>query len=226
MDLTALANRFIESNTLSQESVGTFKEDTVETGYRFYHVIQRTYCGRNLFTPSSAAYYHNNVFKQCPQHHVTPICAVVMPSHTHEIFYCDDVRDISSVRKAACRASTVQIKADLRSKDYSVPSRIFDRKPGYVAIKNRRQLLITLKYIKDNDQYLQTKNSKAPYSCFEYWEKDFFRHYCLEMLESLFGITKAELIELLRKDKSEVLKFADRFNTEKYKKEDYSIFRI
>lgn len=208
MDINQIAKSYIDTNRLATESAGTFRKGDVDRSYRFYHVIQQTYNGRRFFTSPVAAYYHSCIVNQCPAHNVVLLCQVVMPTHTHEIFYTEDMMNISRMRANACRATTMIVKKELRAKGYSIPERVFQRFPGYVPIRSGAQMLYTLKYIRDNDLYLKAADAFAPYSCFKYWEKGYFKGYCMDMLEEVIGIKTPELLALIGQDKKEVKRIA------------------
>lgn len=225
MDIMKITETFLRQNQMSQEKVGTFKNGKIEKDFKFYHVVQQTYNNRNLLTSSVATYYHKILSRQCLENNVIMICSVVMPTHTHEILYADDIDSISKARGVACRSATFAAKRELKEKGYSVPDRIVEKYPGYIPIKDRCQLLITLKYIADNDAYMRNDGLKAPYSCFSYWKKGYYKSYCVEVLESLFETDMKALISLLESDRKDVIRFADQFNNPEYAIKDEKIFR-
>lgn len=221
---------FISTQEEKNENVGTFKNGKINHEYCFQHVIQQTYNRKKLFYTSSAAFYENKIKSLCAEYGVVLICQVVMPTHIHEIYYVEDIRQLSRMRAVACRSTSAYIKKEFKEKGYEVPSVVFEKRPGYVAIRNRRQLLITMKYIRDNDLYLQkmTENGKpckAPYSCFEHWRHGHVKFFFTEGLSSLFGLSLQELIDLLDSDMSKVMEFADRFKSKEYLKQDEQIFK-
>ncbi len=223
MDIDFLARRFTEYNLGTAEKVGTFRIGNVNTKCRFMHVIQRTTNSRILL-PQHANKYINTIASGCGRYGVVPICSIVMPTHTHDIMYADNVLDISRLRSVACRVISQTYRSENRSRGFTVPDHLMERHPRYVAIENRSQLLITMKYVKENDKYLRDDGSRSPYSCFEKWEKNYFKPFCLEIPESLFEITREDLVELLQKPKEEVTKFAERFRHGRYPEEDRLIF--
>jgi len=225
MDIKNITDTFLRSNQLSQENMGTFKNGTVEHGFRFYHVIQQTYNNRRLLSPSVATYYHNILARQCTANNVIMLCSVVMPTHTHEILYTDDVDSISKARAVACRSVTCVAKKEMKEKGYAVPLRILERFPGYIPIKDRRQLLVTLKYIADNDLYLRKDGLSAPYSCFTFWRKNYFKSYCIEVLESLFEMDITKIMNILDSERKDVIRFAENYNRPEYLEKDKVIFR-
>ncbi len=223
MDIDFLARKYLEFNLGTTENVGTFKIGNVKTNCRFMHVIQRTTNNRVLL-PHHASKYINSISSGCGRFEVVPICSVVMPTHTHDIMYSDNIMNISKLRSVACRVISQSYRSDNRIKGFSVPDHLMERHPRYVAIENRCQLLVSMKYIKDNDLYMREAGNRSPYSCFDKWEKNYFKPFCLEIPESLFEVSRDDLVELLQKPKSEVIKFAEKFKTGKYPEEDRVIF--
>lgn len=221
---------YTRNQSEKRDTVGTFKNGKIRSEYIFQHVIQQTYNRKKLFYPSGASYYENQIKKLCPEYDVVLVCQVVMPNHIHEIFIAKDIKKLSEMRAIACRTTSRFMKKELKEKGFEVPSRIFAPDPGYVAITDRPQLLRTMKYIRDNDVYLQKtpengKQNKAPYSCFEHWKLGHYKYYFVKGLEALFGITAKELVELLDSDVESVRLFAERFETAEYRKKDEAIFR-
>lgn len=214
-----------------QETFGTFRNGKICPEYIFQHVVQQTYNRKKLFYPGGAAFYENKIKSLCPEYDAVLVCQVVMPTHTHEIFITKDIRKLSAMRGIACRATTRYIKNEFREKGYEIPSKVFAPYPGYVAIRNRSQLLGTMKYIRDNDDFLQktTENGKpckAPYSCFEHWRHGHYKPFFVQGLETLFGLKPEELVELLDSDGENVRNFAKQFETRESLRQDEKIFRI
>lgn len=225
-----LFSDFISVQKERKETVGTFKNGKVCPEYTFQHVIQRTYNRKKLFFPSGAAYYENIIKTLCPEYDCILICQVVMPTHIHEIYYTRDIKKLSVMRNVACTNTSRFIRREFRELKYEVPVKVFERNPGYVPIRDRRQLLKTVKYVKDNDLYLRNtivngKPCKAPYSCFEHWEHGHFKPFYVEGLCKLYGISVRELLDLLNSSTEEVNRFAERFNEREFLKADERIFR-
>lgn len=223
MDIDCLARRYTEKNLGTIQNVGTFRNGNIKTNCRFMHIIQRTANSRAIL-PQYAGKYINVISSCCSKYDVVPICSVVMPSHTHDIMYSDSVYNISKLRSNACRVISQSYRTDSKNRGFLVPDHLMERSPRYVAIENRAQLLQTMKYIKDNDLYLRNDGNRSPYSCFDKWEKNYFKPFCLEIPESLFEISREELVALLQKPKDEVARFAERFLKAKYLEEDKIIF--
>jgi len=224
MQISQLADSFLRKNTLSSGNVGNFKSGTIDRNWRFYHVVQRTYNSRNLLTPAVGTFYNNSLNRQCVEKGVVLLCNVAMPTHTHEVFFTEDVELISEARRIAHRGLSAAIRNELKSKGYSVPKRVFDLNPGYIAIKNRIQLLNTLKYIWENDQSLLRDNQRPAYSCFYHWEKDNCKSQCVEIFEVLFDTSIKTLMNVFNEGNRSYREFANRFKQKKYLEEDRIIF--
>lgn len=224
MHISQIAESFLQKNILSSSHVGTFKKGTVDRNWRFYHVIQRTYNSRILLTPSVGTFYHNSLQRQCIENKVVLLCNLAMPTHTHELFFTEDVEWISEARRVAHRSLSAAIRNDLKSKGYSIPKRVFDLNPGYVAIQNRIQLFIILKYIWDNDRSLIKDNQRPAYSCFYQWEKENYKSQCVEIFEILFNTDIKSIISIFNKGSKAVMEFTERFKQEKYVEDDKIVF--
>lgn len=199
----------------SRDKICTFRKGNIDFSCCFQHVIQRTYLDKELLIGDIAWYYHDQIVGRCQNYGVLPICQVVMPSHIHELYFCRNVVDISRMRSIACRNTTVFAKKQQRENGFKkVITRLFEREPGFVPIKDACQILTVLKYIRDNDLYLKAVGKKAPYSSFERWEtKDYYKPFALDGLEPILGISVNELKQLLLQDKEKVYKVARSLKT-------------
>lgn len=224
MHISEIAESFLQKKSLSSGNVGSFRTGTVDRNWRFYHVVQRTYNSRNLFTSSIGTFYHNSLEKQCVKNKVVLLCDVAMPTHTHELFFSEDVNWISEARRVAHRGISVVIRNDLKSKGYSVPKRVFDTNPGYVAIHDRIQLFNTLKYIWDNDQSLSKDNQRPAYSCFYQWEKENYKSQCVEIFEVIFDADIKTILKVFKGGSKAIRDFTERFTDEKFVEQDKIIF--
>ena len=214
----------LDSSLSTFENVGTFRNNRIDRTCKFQHVIQRAYRRENLLVGDVPWYYRSLIESNCPAYRVLPICQVIMPNHVHEIYYTDNIDNISELRRIACCHSTVMMRKYRKKQNYSDIEHLFEPDPGYVAIKDSKQLLTTLKYIRDNDLFLKEKGDKAPYSCFEYWEKGYFKPYAVDSVSKLFDLTPEKLTELLSMSKDKVLEFADKYFTEEIQNRDRTIF--
>jgi len=216
--------KIIESQSIKLENVGTFKKGNIDFNCRFFHVIQRTYRRYQLFNNDIAWYYHSFIESECPKYGVVPICQVIMPTHVHEIYYADDVRNISKMRAVACGQTTLYVKRKRKAEKQTSVVRLFDRCPRYVPVVDREQLLITMKYLYDNDSYLKKEGRIVPYSCFYYWEKQRYKPFAVETVSDLFGIKPENLMDLMKGDKDSVIRFASLFSSEKIREDDRRLF--
>ena len=85
-------------------------------------------------------------------------------------------------------------------------------------------MLITMKYVYDNDSYLKKEGRMVPYSCFYYWEKQKYKPFAVDTVSDLYGIKPENLVDLMRQDKDNVIRFASLFSSEKFKEEDKHVF--
>lgn len=200
-----------------EEEVATFKKGNINFSCYFQHVIQRAYLDKELLVGDVAWYYHDQIVGNFKKYGVLPICQVIMPSHIHELYYCNNVVDISRLRSVACRNATVFAKKMQKENNYKkIIPHLFEPNPGYVAIKDSRQLMVLLKYIRDNDLYLKEIGKKAPYSSFDKWENsNFYKPFALEGLEHILGMRLEEIKQLIQKDRADVLAVSKTLNTDK-----------
>jgi len=224
MHISEIADSFLQKKSISNGHVGTFKSGTVDRNWRFYHVVQRTYNSRNLLTSAVGTFYHNSLEKQCVNNGVVLLCDVAMPTHTHELFFSEDVNWISEARRVAHRAVSVSIRNELKNKGYSVPKRVFDANPGYIAIHDSTQLFNTLKYIWDNEQSLIKENLRPAYSCFYQWEKENYKSQCVEIFEVIFEADIKTIIKTFQGGSAKVREFTSRFKNQKTMEQDRIIF--
>lgn len=219
-----LFNKELQSLKAAGKNVGNSKNNTVEKNYRFYHVIQRAFRRLNILGGNTAWHYHTITESKSAEYDVLVICQMIMPNHIHEIFFTNDVANISKLKAVAGRQVSTQMNRNRIADNKRPIDHLFDSRPGFVPIENRQQLLITMKYIRDNDDFIRDKGDRAPYSCFDYWEKGDFKNYGIETVASLYGLSSHELMNWLNKDRTEVLRFASSFNTKDIIKEDRKLF--
>ena len=199
----------IEQRKNDVNSVGNFKKGNVDPSWYFYHVVQQTYRNRNYLLGDVGWYYHKEICNRSSKYGVLLVCQVVMPNHIHEVYYTEDVRNISKLRQVAARTSSNFMKRLQKQKNYEkIGERLFERNPGYIPIKDSCQILTVLKYIKDNDKYLRAAGSKAPYSCFDDWDKKNYKDYAIEYLEALLDMNAERLNEVLKLDSDKVHQIA------------------
>jgi len=206
------------------KNVGTSKNNTVDKNYRFYHVVQRAFRRLNILGGNTAWYYHTQIEAKAAEYDVLIICQMIMPNHIHEIFYTNDISNISKLKAVAGRQTSAQMNRSRAADNKRPIDHLFDSRPGFVPIEDRRHLLVTMKYIRDNDAFIREKGDKAPYSCFDYWEKGEFKNFGVSAVSNLYGLTPSELMNLLNMDKEEVLRFASSFNSKEILRADRKIF--
>ena len=215
----------LEMMRLSSQNVGSFRDADIDNNCRFFHVVQRAFRRYKLLVGNTAWQYHTLIESKSPEYGVLPICQVIMPTHVHEIFYTEDIRNISSLKAMAGRQASRTMNRFREESNKKRLVRLFDTRPGYIAINDRIQLLITMKYIRDNDINMREEDDKASYSCFDYWAKGDFKSYGVSNVAKLFNLTPAGLTELLNKDRSYVIRFAESFNNKTIEVEDKVLFK-
>jgi len=214
----------LQSLKSAGQNVGTSKNNTVEKNYRFYHVVQRAFRRLNILGGNTAWYYHTLTEANATKYDVLMICQMIMPNHIHEIFFTNDVSNISKLKAVAGRQASTMMNRNRAADNKRPIDHLFDSRPGFVPIQDRQQLLVTMKYIRDNDDFIRAKGDKAPYSCFDYWEKGEFKNYGIASVADLYGLTPARLMNLLNKEKEEVLRFATTFSTKENSEADRKLF--
>jgi len=215
----------LESIKLSNEKVGISSQGNVDANWKFYHVVQRAYRRYHIFNGSTAWYYHSLTESKCSKYGVLIICQMIMSNHIHEILYAEDLKSISRLKAmAGNRTYAFMDKNRLASNKKSL-EHLFDSRPGYVPIRNRVQMLVTLKYIWDNDLELRKIGEKASYSSFENWKDGNTKDLGANEVATLYGLKLSELYELLGREKKAVLAFAEQFRTKEYAEIDRKLFR-
>ena len=129
----------------------------------------------SLFSSDSARHRDSLLKSTCLRMGIEPIINVVMPNHTHDVFLTDDVTKISDLYKCINRGTAVFIKNEKLKKFNQSIQRVFNPSLGFVVIKNRRQFFELIKYLYDNPSYLKESGEFVPYSCFDLWEKRYFK---------------------------------------------------
>ena len=214
----------LESMKLTSEKVGLSNNKSVDPNWKFYHVVQRAYRRYHILTGNTAWLYHSLTESSSGRYGVLIICQMIMSNHIHEILYTEDIKNISKLKAMAGSRVSVFVNKSRVENNKKPLEHLFDARPGFVPIKNRIQLLITLKYIWDNDLELRKQGEKASFSSFEGWNNSSSKNTGAEIAASLFDLKLSELYELLGKDKSEVLRFADTMKTKEIAAEDYTLF--
>lgn len=187
----------IMSNQLAQmpKEVGTAKNHNIETNAVFYHVIQQVDNRINLFSIDSAKHRDLLMKSVCQNMGILPIMNVIMPSHTHDVFLTDDVKKIGIMLRNVNRGTSVFIQKERLLKYGKKPDKVFSRYPGFKPIKSREQFFNLIKYLYDNPSYLKSQGLFVPYSCFDYWEKGYYKPYDINVFQKLFELTIEDIIK-------------------------------
>lgn len=189
-------NKFIELiNSRTTDSVGTSKNRLIDRNGIFYHVIQQTDNRTNLFSGDAARHRDGLLKNMCPGLGIVPIINVIMPTHTHDVFLTDDVEKIRFLFRNLNRGTFVFIRNERAEKFRQSIQTVFANQPGYVVIKTREQFFCLIKYLYDNPAYLRQNGEFIPYSCFDAWEKGYFKPYKIELFYQIFGIKIEEILK-------------------------------
>ena len=215
----------LESMKLTSEKVGLSNQGNVDKNWKFYHVSQRAFRRYHILTGNTAWYYHTITESKCANYGVLIICQMIMSNHIHEILYTEDVGNISKLKAMAGNRTSTFVNKNRQAINKKSLEHLFDGRPGFVPIKNRVQLLITLKYIWDNDLELRKHGEKAPYSSFENWNGGNTKDRGANEVAALYGLNLSELYNLLGKEKKEVHEFAKQFKVKEYAEMDRKLFR-
>lgn len=195
-------------------AVGTAKKKTIEPNGVFYHVIQQMDNRSGLFSADAARHRDALLKSQCITLGIKPLINVVLPTHTHDVFLTDDVKKISMLFANVNRGTPVFIRKERKSKGKRDVEKVFSKSIGYVAIKTRAQFFILFKYLYDNPSYLKDSGDFVPYSCFDAWEKGYFKPYNTKIWKQLFGM---EVDEILKKCRT--------MDKTQFQKEAYKLFK-
>lgn len=216
----------LDRNRLASEKVGTSRNGSVDFACRFQHVIQKAWMGKALLKGDTAWYYHNQIAGKAASYGVLPVCQVIMPNHVHELYFCEDVSSVSKLRAVACRNATVFMKKRQQENGYRVLEHLFEPRPGYVAVKDRRQLLRVLKYIKDNDLAFRAAGEKAPYSSFDLWEeKDIVKPFGIDAVCRILELSRKQLLEVLNREPDGFMKAFSVYDDPSEEERFRSLFR-
>lgn len=215
----------LESMKLTSEKVGLSNQGNVDKNWKFYHVSQQAYRRYHILTGNTAWFYHSLMESSCSKYGVLIICQMIMSNHIHEILYTEDVSNISKLKAMVGSKTSISMnksRLEIKKKPFD---HLFSGRPGFVPIRNRVQLLITLKYIWDNDLELRKHGEKAPYSSFENWNGGNTKDRGANEVAALYGLNLSELYNLLGKEKKEVHEFAKQFKVKEYAEMDRKLFR-
>jgi len=218
-------NDKLEVMKLSNEKVGVSTQRNVDSNWKFYHVVQRAYRRYHIFNGNAAWYYHSLTESKCAKYGVLIICQVIMSNHIHEILYAEDLKNISRLKAMAGNRTSTFVNRNRFENNKKPFDHLFDSRPGFVPIRNRVQLLVTLKYIMDNDLELRKIGEKASYSSFDNWKDGNAKELGANEVAALYGLKLSELYELLGKEKKAVLTFAEQFKSKEYAEMDRKLFR-
>lgn len=198
-------------NNDSETIVGTSQNGLVEPNGILYHVIQQTDNRTNLFSLEAAKHRDWLIKNACPEYEILPVINVIMPTHTHDVFLTNDVKKISAMLKNVNRGTAVFIRKERELKYKQKTQEVFAKYPGFVAIKNRLQFICLIKYLYDNPAYLKASGDFVPYSCFDAWEKGYFKPYNMQVFNQILNKDIAEILPLCKKmNKEQFREYAEK----------------
>ena len=175
---------------------------------RFYHVTQQCYSFGNTFSLNSAKYRTHLLHEICRKNKVIVLCSIVMPTHTHDVFYSSEFSNIQHTVQAVNTAVSKYIS---KERNYSKKEPVFADLPSYERISDKSHLFYLFKYLYENPQYLKKEGKHVPYSCFDQWEKNYFKPYKTEAYKLLFNKELSEIVQMcMNMSKEEFFKESER----------------
>lgn len=170
----------------------------IDKSGNFYHITQQGYNYGSIFSPSTAKYRQHMMIKFCQDNGVLPLCNVIMPNHTHDLFYSEKFENISKILKILNSAVTRYAHNEKASKGQTNHERLFAGAPSYERIKDKAHLFYLFKYFYDNPAYLRNENQFVPFSCFDMWEKGYYKPYSEKAYIVLFDKKLSEITDMCR----------------------------
>lgn len=189
--LTSLDNLFAEDrNSFTSKSPLLDKEG------HFYHVTQQGYNYNSIFSLDIAKYRTHMMFNLCEKNHVIPLCNVIMPNHTHDLFYCQSFADIAKVMRLlnSLVSKSVKREKSLNNRKHYDP--VFMTLPSYERISEKRHLFFLFKYFYDNPKYLKEEGKFVPFTCFDMWEKEYYKPYKEQAFRILFDKSIKQITDM------------------------------
>lgn len=145
----------ILSDFLSQAVITeSLRSTEVDKAGHFYHVTQQGYSYGVTFSLNGAKHRMHLLYSICSRYRVMPLCNVVMPTHTHDIFYSDDFRNISKVMQSVNTSVSKFIHRERIANGRKDTDPVFASYPYYERIKDREHLFYTFKYLYENFEFL------------------------------------------------------------------------
>lgn len=180
----------------------------------FYHVTQQGYNYSTIFSINASKYRQHMMVKLCQDNRVLPLCNIIMPNHTHDLFYAEKFENIQKVMKILNSLVTRFSNREKALKNSRSQDRLFMGPPSYERVSDKVHLFFLFKYFYDNPNYLKQSNQFVPYSCFDMWEKGYYKPYQEKLYISLFG-----------KDLHEIVSMCTSMNKEQFRIESEKLFK-
>ena len=149
-----------------------------------------------LFNNDIARYRNHLMCELCIRYEITVLYSVVMPTHTHDVLYSKNWRNISDMYRVL-NSSLVRYVSHRYPQRKGL--RLFCERPQYTVIREMLHLFFLGKYVEDNASSREGEGKGVPYSCFWMFENGHFQPpYNKDIYETLFGIPFKELYEFYK----------------------------
>lgn len=182
---------FLDSIAFSDGSAGNSKRNDIDKEGFFYHTTQKAWGGMALFNNDIARYRNHLMCELCIRYEITVLYSVVMPTHTHDVLYSKNWRNISDMYRVL-NSSLVRYVSHRYPQRKGL--RLFCERPQYTVIREMLHLFFLGKYVEDNASSREGEGKGVPYSCFWMFENGHFQPpYNKDIYETLFGIPFKEL---------------------------------
>lgn len=185
---------FIEINVKSHTS----KDSQIDKSGNFYHVTQQGYNFSSIMSLNAAKYRQHMMIKLCEDNGVIPLCNVIMPNHTHDLFYAEKFDSIPKVMKILNSLVTRFSIKERDTKGQKSLEKLFMGLPSYERVADKSHLFYLFKYFYDNPAYLKETRQFVPFSCFDMWEKGYYKPYMEKVYILLFNKELSEIIEMCK----------------------------
>jgi len=193
---------------------GDSKHCNINRNGYFYHVTQQCWNHRNFYSFDAARYRDSLIKSTCKTHNVLLVMNVIMPNHTHEVFYSPDFSNIQAVIQIVNSKTSHFISNERRNIYGKETAKVFQFRPVYTPILNRNQFFYLIYYLYHNYDFLREANKDVPLSCFEMWKQKNAKEYYLQVFDKLFDLNIYE-----------ILKYCSELNKEEYQKLGNKLFK-
>lgn len=183
----------------------------IETNAHFYHVMQKTGLGENVFNSDSALFRSNQLRDACRKNNAILLFTVVMGNHTHDLIMVLDYASIGKIYRTVNTATSHYIRK-MNPARYNIPgNRVFGERPCLKAVKTLDYLFYLPYYFMTNVQSCEKLGKRVPYSCFPMMEKGIFpKPFSKEVFEKIFIIKMEDYLKALYLPKNQFNEIKDR----------------